>query len=121
MNREQRKYTLERIERIAQEKRDKLNKLVERAEKTRWNDGDLSQFILNGEATIKKYDELVAIIQRPKTDHDLQYRHPSYTDFYDYPGSRLSHQWKTTTTVAPQLTPKLRGSRIHVCSVTPLN
>ena len=33
MNREQRKYTLERIERIAQEKRDKLNKLVERAEK----------------------------------------------------------------------------------------
>lgn len=67
MNREQRKYTLERIERIAQEKRDKLNKLVERAEKTRWNDGDLSQFILNGEATIKKHDELVAIIQRPKT------------------------------------------------------
>lgn len=85
MNREQRKYTLERIERIAQEKREKLNKLVERAEKTRWSDDDLRQFILNGEATIKKHDELVAIIQRPKTDYDLRYRHPSYIDFYDYP------------------------------------
>lgn len=85
MNREQRKYTLERIERIAQEKRDKLNKLVERAKKTRWSEDDQRQFILNGEATIRKYDELVAIIQWPKTDHDLQYRHPSYIDFYDYP------------------------------------
>lgn len=85
MNREQRKYTLERIERIAQEKRDKLNKLVERAKKTRWSEDDQRQFILNGEATIKKYDELVAIIQWPKTDHDLRYRHPSYIDFYDYP------------------------------------
>lgn len=85
MNREQRKYTLERIERIAQEKREKLNKLVERAEKTRWSDDDLRQFILNGEATIKKHDELVTIIQWPKTDYDLRYRHPSYIDFYDYP------------------------------------
>lgn len=85
MNREQRKYTLERIERIAQEKRDKLNKLVERAKKTRWSEDDQRQFILNGEATIRKYDELVAIIQWPKTDHDLRYRHPSYIDFYDYP------------------------------------
>ncbi|NMF18612.1 hypothetical protein HF883_10310 [Cloacibacillus porcorum] len=85
MNREQRKYTLEKIEHIAQEKRDKLNKLVERAEKTRWSEDDQSQFILNGEATIKKYDELVAIIQWPKTDYDLRYRHPSYIDFYDYP------------------------------------
>lgn len=85
MNREQRKYTLERIERIAQEKHNKLNKLVERAQKTRWDDGDMRQFILNGEATIKKHDELVAIIQRPKTDYDLRYTHPSYTAFYDYP------------------------------------
>lgn len=43
MNREQRKYILERIECITQEKREKLNKLVERAEKTRWNDGDRMQ------------------------------------------------------------------------------
>ena len=85
MNREQRKYTLERIERIAQEKHNKLNKLVERAHKTRWDDDDMRQFILNGEATIKKHGELVAIIQRPKTDYDLRYIHPSYTDFYDYP------------------------------------
>lgn len=34
MNREQRKYTLERIERIAQEKR---------AEKTRWSEDDRMQ------------------------------------------------------------------------------
>lgn len=85
MNREQRKYTLERIERIAQEKRDKLNKLVERAQKTRWDDGDLRQFIVNGEATIKRYDELVTIIQRPKTDYDLRYNYPSILSFYDYP------------------------------------
>lgn len=85
MNKEQRKYTLERIERIAQEKRDELDILAKRAEKTRWNEDELRQFILNGEATIKRYDELVTIIQWPKTDYDLRYRHPSYIDFYDYP------------------------------------
>ena len=85
MNREQRKYTLERIESIAQRKRDELDSLDKRAEKTCWNEDELRQFILNGEATIKKHDELVAIIQRPKTDHALRYRHPSYIDFYDYP------------------------------------
>ena len=85
MNREQRKYILERIERITQRKRDELDILAKRAEKTRWNEDDLRQFILNGEATIKTHDELVAIIQRPKTDYDLRYIQPSYTDFYDYP------------------------------------
>lgn len=85
MNREQRKYTLERIERIAQEKRDKLNKLVERTQKTCWSDDDRRQFIVNGEATIKRYDELVALIQRPKTAHDLRFNYPSILSFYDYP------------------------------------
>lgn len=85
MNREQRKYILERIECITQEKREKLNKLDRRASKTRWSDDDLRQFIIDGEATIKKYDELVAIIQRSKTNHDLRYNCPSLLSFYDYP------------------------------------
>lgn len=85
MNREQRNYTLERINNIAKRKRDALDILNKRAQKTCWNENDLYQFILNGEATIKKHDELVAIIQQPKTDYDLPYLRPSYIDFYDYP------------------------------------
>lgn len=85
MNREQRKYVFERIEHKAKTKRDTLINLNNRATQTAWNADEKADFILKGEATLKPYEQIVAIVTKPNTAHDIKYGNPKYFDFYDYP------------------------------------
>ena len=84
MNREQRKYTLERIENIARTKCEELKHLARQSEKTDWETDEKAQFILDGKATLKPYEQLVNIIKEPKTAYALRAT-PSLFRFYIYP------------------------------------
>ena len=85
MNREQRKYILERIENIAKTKRYALTNLNNKAQKTKWETDEKADVILKGEATLKSYEQIVDVITKPYTVNDLKYNHLNYFDFYDFP------------------------------------
>lgn len=93
MNREQRKYTLERIENIVHAKCTELKHLANQSEKTDWDIDEKIQFILDGKATLKPYEQLVNIIKEPKTAYALRAT-PSYLNFYIYPTFEITPEIK---------------------------
>ena len=85
MNKEQRKYILERIGDIAKCKREALRDLDKRATQKYWNANAKAEFIITGKAKLKPHAQLLAIITKPTSAYDLQYEHVYYLSFYDYP------------------------------------
>ena len=85
MNKEQRKYILERIDTIANCKCEALRNLDKKAGQTDWNSDAKTDFIITGKAKLKTHAQLLAIITKPTSAYDLKYESLHYLSFYDYP------------------------------------
>lgn len=84
MNREQRKYTLERINAIASRKIEKLNNLKVSCGTKDWTEDEKFKFLETGEAKLKTLPEIRALIQKQDA-YNICYYSIRYRELFNFP------------------------------------